>query len=249
MSTTKRIALVTGANRGLGLAWSKLLAHRGYLVMLSAREMDKAEAAAKEVRQWHPQSEVVPVVLDVTDEASIQRLAEWVGQEYGRLDLLINNAGINSKSSNNELTFLKNYRLGYLDAEVILEMMRINTIAPILVAKHFVDLLRRGREAKIINMSSWLGSISLKNNGGNYSYAASKAALNMMMRALAYDLVKEGVIVVAVNPGWVQTRMGGLSANITPEESVLRLMENVVDKINMNDTGKFFDWDGKEHPW
>jgi NAD(P)-dependent dehydrogenase (short-subunit alcohol dehydrogenase family) len=249
MSTTKKIALVTGANRGLGLAWCKLLAHLDYHVILTARDLEKAQAAAAEVKQFHPQAEVEPAVLDVISEPSIHALAEQLAEKYGRIDMLINNAGVNSKSSNNELTFLKNFRLGYLDAEVILEMMHINAISPILVAKHFVDLLRRGRDPKIINMSSWLGAISLKNNGGNYSYASSKAALNMMTRALAFDLVKEGVLVIAVNPGWVQTRMGGLSANVTPEQSVQRLMDNVVSKVNMNDTGKFFDWDGQEHPW
>jgi NAD(P)-dependent dehydrogenase (short-subunit alcohol dehydrogenase family) len=243
------IALVTGANRGLGQAWCRQLALMGYTVILTARSLDKAQEAVSAILADHPELPLVAKALDVTDEDSIKALADEVKQEYGYLDLLVNNAGINSKSSNNELTFLKNFRLSYLDPKPILEMIHINSLAPIMVAKHLVGLLRRGRQPKIVNMSSWLGAISQKTSGGNYSYATSKAALNMMTRALAFDVVKEGVVVVAVNPGWVQTRMGGFSASLTPEQSVQRLIDHVLVKLTIEDAGKFFDWDGTEHPW
>lgn len=249
MATEQRLALVTGANRGLGLAWCKQLGLMGYTVILTARSLDKAIAAREEILQEFPDLTIIPKVLDVADEESIKALAASVREEFDKLHLLINNAGINSKSSNNELTFLKNFRLSYLDPEPILEMININAISPIMVAKHFIDLLRRGRDPKIINMSSWLGAVSLKHSGGNYSYATSKAALNMMTRALAFDAIKDGVVVVCVNPGWVQTRMGGFSANLTPEQSVQRLIDNVLVKLTSDDAGKFFDWDGSEHPW
>ncbi len=243
------IALVTGGNRGLGRAWCKQLALMGYKVILTARSMEKAQEAVEKSLAEQPDINLIPKVLDVSDEESIIALMAELKEEFGRLNLLINNAGINSKSTKNELTFLKNFRLSYLDPEPILEMIHINAIAPVMVAKHALALLKRGRDPKIINMSSWLGAVSQKTTGGNYSYTTSKAALNMMTRALAFDAIKDGVVTVAVNPGWVQTRMGGLSANLSPEESVQRLIDNVLVNITKDDAGKFFDWDGQEHPW
>jgi len=247
MDSTKKYALITGANRGLGFAWCKQLGQMGYTVLLTARDLEKAAAKIDELKELG--IEAFPHQLDVTDETSIHTLAEEVAAQYGKLDMLINNAGINSKSTHNEMTFLKNFRLAHLDPKEILKMIHINGIAPIIVAKHFVDLLAKGQQAKIVNMSSWLGSLSLKNTGGNYSYATSKAALNMMTRALAHDLTPQGIITIVVNPGWVQTRMGGFSANLSPEESVQRLIDNVINKLTIEDSGKFFDWDGVEHDW
>ena len=247
MESTKKYALITGANRGLGFAWCKQLGQMGYSILLTARSLDKATASAEELK--NEGIDVYPHQLDVTDEASIEKLASQVAQKYGKLDMLVNNAGINSKSTNNEMTFLKNFRLAHLDPQEILNMIHINGIAPIIVAKHFIDLLAKGDQPKIINMSSWLGSLSLKNTGSNYSYATSKAALNMMTRALAHDVEEKGIITIVVNPGWVQTRMGGFSANLSPEESVQRLIDNVVNKLSLESTGKFYDWDGQEHDW
>lgn len=247
MDSAKKYALITGANRGLGFAWCRQLGQMGYTILLTARSLDKATAKVEELKQEG--IEAFPHQLDVTDEATIEKLAKEVKEQYGKLDMLINNAGINSKSTHNEMTFLKNFRLAYLDPKEILNMIHINGIAPIMVAKHFVDLLARGNQPKIVNMSSWLGSLSLKNTGGNYSYATSKVALNMMTRALAHDLTPQGIIAISVNPGWVQTRMGGFSANLSPEESVQRLIDNVLGKLKIEDTGKFFDWDGMQHDW
>ena len=247
MDTTQKIALVTGGNRGLGFAWCRQLGKMGYSVILTARNLEKAQQSAEVLKSEGV--EAFAYEIDVTKEETIKRASEAINEKFGKLDLLINNAGINSKSSNNELTFLKNFRLSHLDAQEVLNMIHINGIAPIIVSKHFVELLQKGDNPRIVNMSSWLGSISQKNTGGNYSYATSKAALNMMTRALAYDGEKYGVTTIAVNPGWVQTRMGGFSANLSPEESVQRLIDNVVEKLNPNDNGKFFDWDGTEHAW
>lgn len=249
MNTTPPLALVTGANRGLGLAWCKQLGLMGYTVLLTSRSLEKAQEAKDEILSSEPGLQIIPKVLDVSKEETIEALAAEVKEEFGYLSLLVNNAGINSKSSNNELTFLKNFRLGYLDPEPILEMIHINSIAPIMVAKHFLALLKRGKDPKIVNISSWLGSISTKHSGGNYSYTTSKAALNMMSRSLAFDAIKEGVVTIVVNPGWVQTRMGGFSASLTPEESIQRLIDNVLVKVTKEDAGKFFDWDGSEHVW
>ena len=144
---------------------------------------------------------------------------------------------------------MKNFRLDMLDAEQVLEHIRINSIAPILMVKHFRQLLRRSSRPVVVSIGSWLGSVSVKNSGGHYSYATSKSALNMMNKAMALELKEEGIIAVVVNPGWVQTDMGGSKAPLTPEESVNGIVNNVIKRVKIADTGKFLQWDGTEHPW
>ena len=178
----RKIALVTGGNRGLGFAWCRQLGKLNYTILLTARDLNKAKESAEVLKEEG--IEVYAYALDVTSEETIEKASQAISEKFGKLDLLINNAGINSKSSNNELTFLKNFRLSHLDSKEILKMIHINGIAPTIVAKHFVELLERGNEPKIVNMSSWLGSVTGKNTGGNYSYATSKASLNMMTEHL-----------------------------------------------------------------
>ena len=107
-------------------------------------------------------------------------------------------------------------------------------------------MLKKSRNPRVMNVSSWLGSISGKQNGGNYSYCASKAALNMLTRTFAYDVIRDGITAIMVNPGWVQTDMGGSRAKLTAEESVRGLLK-VADGLTAGDTGKFYNWDGTEH--
>lgn len=242
-----KVALVTGAYKGLGKEICLQLAEEGYTVILTARSIEKAEAAAEVLRQDH--GHVLARTLDVGNEQEIQRLAEWVESEFGHLDLLVNNAGINSKDNPDKEVFMKSFRLDMLDADQVMEHIRINSIAPILMVKHFRQLLRRSSRPVVVSIGSWLGSISAKNSGGHYSYATSKSALNMMNKAMALELKEEGIITVVVNPGWVQTDMGGAKAPLTPEESVSGIVKNVIKRVKITDTGKFLQWDGTEHPW
>jgi NAD(P)-dependent dehydrogenase (short-subunit alcohol dehydrogenase family) len=244
-----KVALVTGAYKGLGLEWCRQLGKLRYKVILTARHianaMESADTLIAEGLDVHPKA------MEVTDEVQIAKVAKWVEEKFGKLDLLINNAGINSgtRAKGDQELMNKNLSLEGLDPSEVLNMININAIAPILVARHFKTLLMRSQHGKIINIGSWLGSISIKKTGGNYSYALSKSALNMMNRALAFDLLNDNVISVVVNPGWVQTDMGGGKAQFTAEQSVLNLIQNIVDKIELADTGKFLNFDGKEHPW
>ncbi len=242
-----KIALVTGGGRGLGYEFCKQLAAQGTTVILTARNEERGLAAAQALQSAG--HDIHFRRLDVGEEADIAALAADLKKDFDNIDLLINNAGINAKSSGaGESNFLRNFKLGDLDPEAVLDMMRINSLAPILMAKHLLPLLRKSRNPKVVNVSSWLGSISEKTNGGNYSYCGSKAALNMFSRALAFDLVREGVTTIAVNPGWVKTDMGGSRAKLTAEDSVKGLLA-VIHKVKTPDAGKFFQWDGTEHPW
>lgn len=170
---------------------------------------------------------------------------------FGKVDLLVNNAGINSgtRAQGDKSLQLKNISIESLDKNEVLSMIDINAISPILLAQTMRALLAKSDHPKIINIGSWLGSISIKQSGGNYSYAVSKSALNMMNRAFAFDVKSENIISVVINPGWVQTDMGGNSAQFTKEQAVSNLISNVVNKITIDDSGKFFNYDGSEHPW
>jgi NAD(P)-dependent dehydrogenase (short-subunit alcohol dehydrogenase family) len=242
-----KVALVTGAYKGLGLEFCRQLADNGYTVILTARSVEKAEESARELREEF--GHVVSYALDVTDEQQIMQLAEWVEQNFGHVDVLINNAGINSKDDADKELFQKSFRLETLDPEEVVRHIRINSIAPIMMVKHFRSLLHRSEKPVVISISSWLGSISGKDFGGHYSYATSKTALNMMNKAMALEIKPEGIIAVVVNPGWVQTDMGGSKAPLTPEESVRGILQNVIKRVRIADTGKFYQWDGSEMAW
>lgn len=243
----KKIALVTGAYKGLGLEWCRQLGMDGYTIVLTARNMKKALEAAEKLQKEG--ITIIPKALDNSNEEEIVALALEVKKEFEQLDILINNAGINSKNSGDEALFMKSFRLENLDTEEVLRHIRINSIAPIIMVKHFRQLLMKSEKPMVVNISSWLGSITKKDFGGHYSYATSKSALNMMNKALALELKQEGIISIVVNPGWVQTDMGGSKAPLTPKQSVRGIIDNVISKLQIDDTGKFFQWDGTEHAW
>lgn len=233
MSGDPATAVVTGAGRGLGLEFARQLAQRGVRVLGTVR---KPSPALEETG-------AVGLQLDVSDAEAIAAVPEQVREHCERVDLLVNNAGINSRGVAPEQG---NVRFGQLEPEGILRMVRINAVAPVLVAQALSDLLKEG--SKIVSISSWLGSIAGKSSGGNYGYCASKTTLNMLARAMAFDLAPRGITSVVVNPGWVSTDMGGAKAKLTPEQSVQGLLR-VVDTLTLDDAGKFLQWDGSPHPW
>ena len=243
-----KIALVTGASKGLGLEWCRQLARDGFKVILTARTLGAAEAAVADLAR--DGLEVVPAAVDVSDEAEISVLSKTIGSQFGHIDLMINNAGINSKDDPDPSVVAKSSELASLDAEEILRHLRINSVSPILMAKHFRALLKASNRPLIVSVSSWLGSISEKTSArGHYAYTTSKAALNMMNRNLAIELASDGIICLVVNPGWVRTSMGGGDADLSAAESVRGLIDNVINKVTSDDNGEFFQWDGARHPW
>ena len=243
----KKRALVTGAYKGLGLEWCRQLGNDGYTVILTARNLAKAEKAARGLQ--NEGLNIIPKVVDVADENEIAKLAAEVEKEFGHLDILINNAGINSKDDGDQARFMKSFRLANLEADEVLRHVRINSIAPIIMVKHLRDLLKKSPKPIVVSISSWLGSITIKDFGGHYSYATSKSALNMMNKAMALEVKDDNIIAIVVNPGWVQTDMGGSKAKLTPEQSVRGMIDNVLNKLSLADTGRFYQWDGTEHPW
>jgi len=224
---------LTGANRGIGLAVVREALARGHRVFAGARRPRQA-SQLQALAQTHPQ-QIILIPIDVADDASIQAAADAVAAHTDALDVLINNAGV----------FPHGERLTNLHAETMLHTYRVNSIGPMMVVQRFRPLLHAG--SAILNITSQLGSITL-HMSNHYSYNSSKAALNMLTRILASELKPAGIAAVAVHPGWVQTDMGGPAAPLTPEASARGILD-LAQRLTLADTGEFFTWEGKKHPW
>jgi NAD(P)-dependent dehydrogenase (short-subunit alcohol dehydrogenase family) len=232
--------LITGANRGLGYEFVKQYLHRGDEVIAGARDPQNAEELVALEQRYD--NLLALYELDVANLKSIQAMREYVERRFEGLDLLVNNAAIISGDS------IKTYPLGELHSENIAEVFIVNSIAPLIMAEEFAEISSRGESAKIVNITSMMGSIGSRTGASYYSYCASKAALNMFSRLLSFDLKERGIIVLALHPGHVKTDMGGSGAPLVPEESI-RGMISVIDSITEADSGKFLDWEGGELPW
>lgn len=227
------LALVTGANRGIGLEIVRQLAERGYTVILGARDLAKGEAAADELGL----DAVVPRTLDVTDSTDIEALRDWVAETYGHLDVLVNNAAINYDSDQGAVG---------VAMDDVQRTFETNTLGAWQMAQAFLPLLRESTHGRIANVSSGSGSLA-KMGGGTPAYSVSKTALNALTRLLAGELRPDGILVNSVCPGWVRTDMGGSNAPRSVEEGAA----SVVWAATLPDdgpTGGFFR-DGKELPW
>lgn len=230
---------VTGANRGIGLEIVRQLADRPDAVVYAACRNPGAAADLNAIAA-SARGTVHLIALEVTDTTQIAAAREFVQSHTGVLDVLINNAAIDPANDTQSL--------GRIDPEVMLTTLHINTIAPLLIAQAFVDLLAASSLGRIINISSEMGSIAQRNYGGSYAYCASKAALNMHTRGLAADLGRQGIVCVAVDPGWVKTDMGGHSAQLEPEESVHGVLR-VIERLTRADNGSYKRWNGRSLPW
>jgi len=244
--SVEKIALVTGGSSGMGLEWCRQLSAQGYNVILTARSLEKATHAA--------QGMVDPTMvfgkkMDVSFEEDIASLAQWTKENFGKIDLIVNNAGTNPKDFPDPEKRAKAFELDKLDADVMLDVIRINSLAPILITKHFRSLLNKSEKPIVLNISSWLGSVTNLKFGGHYGYAGSKNLLNVLNKLMANELMPESIISVNVNPGWVKTDMGGSKAEFTAEEAVNNMIENVVKRVTINDSGSFLNYDGSIHPW
>lgn len=228
--------LITGANRGLGLEFARQYATAGARVFAGCREPARAGA----LRELASASDTLDILdLDVAESAAIDAAVEHVrADEAGHLDILINDAGVSPRGE----------RLDNLDATAMLDVFAVNSVAPAIMTQRFHPLLAHSERPRIANVSSTMGSLTQKDYGRFYSYGSSKAALNMITRAAAYDLAGEGIIVAALHPGWVQTDLGGAQAALTPQESVAGLVR-VIDALTPEQSGHFIAYDGGEPPW
>ncbi len=238
----RRQCLVTGANRGIGLEFVRQLLQRGDHVIATCRKPGSA-AALNLLAGEHPgRLHVLP--LDVADAKSRAGLAGELplvlGDDDsgtpGKLDLLINNAGVLHSGE----------RFGHVAAATLEDSLRINAVGPFLLAQALAPQLADG--ACIANLSSVMGSFAHRNEFRSPSYCASKAAQNMLSVQLAHALAPRGIAVLALHPGWVQTDMGGASANVAAADAVRGLL-GVIDAATPAQSGSFLDWRGESLPW
>lgn len=223
--------MITGANRGIGLEFARQYGEDGWDVIGTARNPEEAE-------QLQSLRQVVEVLeLDVTDRGSIDAVRGAVGDMTRDLDLLINNAGVMGSKEPFE----------DLDDRELLRVFDVNCVGCFRVARALKPLMSTA-PGTMAFVTSLMGSIEDNRSGGSYPYRLSKAALNMFAKTLSEDVDPETLRVVLLHPGWVQTRMGGPNAKITPGESV-RGMRRVIDELTAEQHGRFMAYDGEELPW
>ncbi|NWF69885.1 MAG: SDR family oxidoreductase [Chloroflexi bacterium] len=231
--------LITGANRGIGLELVRQCVARGDRVGAGVRSGSDTRELQKIVLK-HP-DHVGVLHLPVDQQALVQEAALHAAQTLDALDVLVNNAGINPETPAED-TF------GALQEASVLHVLHVNAVAPLIVAQAFMPLLKKSPRPRIINITSEMGSLADKTYGGSYAYCMSKAALNMATRGMAADLRKDDIPVVALDPGWVRTDMGGPSASLSPAESVRGILR-VIDTLTLKDTGRYLDYTGRDHRW
>lgn len=221
--------LVTGAGRGLGRELARQYAHAGWRVIACGRRLPAAG--------FEPGIEFQP--LDVADAASISDLAARLA---GRpLDVLANNAAVRSRVAG----------LDRFEPEEFLDVLRINTLGPVLVTRALRANLRLGRMQVVANIGSRAGSMAeglLDDDDDDYAYRCSKAALNMATVQLAHDLASDGIAVLALHPGWVQTDMGGEEA-VLPVENSARALRGIIAAATPALSGSFRAFDGRQVGW
>ena len=209
MPTPPRFALITGANKGLGLETARQLGKQGITVIIGARDAARGAAAVSELAKDGIPAEMVQ--LEVTDAASIRAAVAQVEQRHGRLDILINNAGVLDYAADTgvETTTVDTFR----------RIFETNLFGLVAVTQAFLPLLKKSTSARIVNLTSILGSISEHADPNSFvynsrwpAYDASKAAVNMYTVELAHTLKGTAIKVNAAHPGWVKTDMGGEDA-------------------------------------
>jgi len=229
-----RIALVTGANKGIGYEIARQLGGKGYHVLLGARRADAGRQAAAALQKGGASAEFVEI--DVSDRASIEEAARTVAAKFDHLDALVNNAGIMEDMKN----------ITEVTGDVFLRTLTTNTLGPLRVTQAFLSLLLKSSRASVVNMSSGLGQLS--DMGDTYpAYSISKTALNAVTRQFAAALLDKGISVNSVCPGWVKTDMGGANAPRTVQQGA-DTVTWLATEAPRDLTGQFLR-DRKPIPW
>ncbi len=227
--------LITGANRGIGLEMVKFSMEQGWSVFACCRNPHNAENLFNIAKLSNGQISVH--IADMQELGTLQALSYELRNDA--IDILFNNAGIYGCDKN---TF------GSVDVESWLQAFQVNSIAPLKMVEAFSEQLLMGNRKLVACMSSKMGSMADNGYGNSYIYRSSKAALNAVVKSLSIDLKEQGIISVALHPGWVKTDMGGPDAEITTRQCVEQLFSLLSD-LTIKDSGRFIDIDGSDIPW
>ncbi|RDJ25272.1 SDR family NAD(P)-dependent oxidoreductase [Bosea caraganae] len=226
--------MITGANRGIGLALTTVLLARGDHVIAAARDPNSGPLRA--LAEKHP-GQVTPLALDVTSDASVAEAKVALGNRP--IDVLVNNAGIYGNRDRQSAVDM--------DFDAWREVFEVNVYAPLRVAQAFLPNVESSKSRKIATISSRMGSIG-NNPSGSIAYRSSKSAVNMTMVAFGNEVRARGVGIYLFHPGWVQTDMGGLGADIAPSQSATGLIKTI-DASGTAESGSFRNWDGAPIAW
>lgn len=233
MKSFKQV-LITGANRGIGLEHVRYFASRGVNVFAAVRNLQDAHQL--EVFQSILPGVIKIYAYDAISSQSNSTLKDLIGIEP--IDLLLANAG----------DFGTDTVLANMNTDAFFTQVQVNALAPLKLAETFIENVALSNAKIIAFQSSIMGSTSLNEGGGFYSYRASKAMLNMFVKNLSIDLKPRNITVIALHPGWVQTRMGGLDAALSVEDSVAG-QQRIFETINLENTGTFINYDGQRLEW
>lgn len=245
MSEAKKVALITGANRGLGLETARKLGQQGITVLVAARDLAKSEATAASLTKEGIDARAIK--LDVNDPADYAAAAKSIEKDFGALDILVNNAGIflDNRGPNETST---------TSEDVLRKTFDTNFFAVVSLTQELLPLLRKSKAGRIVNLSSILGSLTLHATKGSYvydaktfAYNASKAALNAFTIHLAHELANTKIKVNSAHPGWVKTEMGGEGAMLEIEDGVKTSVQ-LATLPEDGPTGGYFHM-GESLPW
>lgn len=226
--------LITGANRGIGLALAKAYAERGDTVLACCRDPQ----SAKDLQALAATRPVTILPLRVDRGESVAALARELAS--ATIDILVNNAGVSAGPTEKQTATR-------MDFAAWAEAHNVNTMGPVRVMQALLPQLKRAKKPRVMTITSQLGALSLDATFA-HAYSATKAALNKFMRLAAIDLRAEGIAVAVIHPGWVKTDMGGPGAQIGPAESAAGIVR-VIDRLTLESSGRFFKWDGTLHDW
>lgn len=229
-----KTAVITGASRGIGLEFVTQYLNLGWKVIAGCRSPGSAQQL-QSLQQTYGKKLVV-VALELSSNESCQSFAAAIGDSP--VSLLINNAGFYGPTS----------KLADISDEAWLEVFHINAIAPIKLVDLLLSNLTAAGVAKVVFLSSKMGSIDDNSSGGSYPYRSSKAALNAAMKCLAIELEEFNVWVASLHPGWVKTEMGGPNALIDTTASVSG-MRRIIEHLDQQKSGSFIAFDGTLIPW
>jgi NAD(P)-dependent dehydrogenase (short-subunit alcohol dehydrogenase family) len=221
-------AFITGVSRGIGLGLTRKAIEQGFRVFGVARHPEDSKELTELRHQYPEKLEILK--LDLRDDQASHLIQKAI-RHYPHFDLLINNAGIYEKGESKE-EFLRSFE--------------VNSYLPLMITQSLLPKLKNAKAPKAIHLSSMMGSITDNNSGGSYAYRSSKSALNMINKSLSIDF--PWLTTIVVHPGWVQTRMGGVGATTSVQESTNGLWK-VIEKIEKSESGQFIDFQGRQLAW